>query len=355
VGRSGDPEEISVARGPGVAAAASPRPPRAAGAAQAAVVRVEAGPAAAGGEVVAAVPARYCAVAVRAAGGAVAVAGVREAALRVASGGGAVALGRVQATDVAVDAGPGGAIEAREVSGMTVSLEAGGGVRGGRLVGREVDVRGAPIAFEAALGASIVLDTRGVPAAVEARTLSADASLLLDLDEGGGGGGGAAPSEGGRVFSHGGPVALGAVAGSVAVHSGGGAVEAHCTLECRELEVRSGGGDVRCTLAPGADALVDIAGAASVAVEGAALRLGPEAEQGPSPGGGEGLQGSLSVGAPSEGRVGRGGRGGGPAPAGAAGQRSMRLIVRPEGGRVVLRERSWFESLRPPPSPAPAG
>jgi len=307
--------------------------------------------------VFAAVPARYCAVAVHTAAGPVTVAGVREASLRVTSGGGAVALGRIQATDVVVDAGPAGAIEAGEVSGMTVSLEAGGGVRGARLVGREVGVRGAPIAFEAALGASIVLDTCGVPAAIEARTLSADASLLLS--EGGGGGGGerdgAAPPEGGRVFSHGGPVALRAVAGSVAVHSGGGAVEAHCTLECRELEVRSGGGDVRCTFAPGADALVDIAGAVSVAVEGVALRLGPDAEQGPSPGGGEGLRGTLSVGAaaPSAGRLGRGGGGGDPARAGTAEQRTMRLIVRPEGGRVVIRERSWFESLRVPRPPPP--
>ena len=292
-------------------------------------------------QVRAAVPSRYCCVAVCAAGGAVEVEGVREAALDVSSGGGAVRLGRIQATTVDVDAGAGGTIEAGEVSGMTVALRAGGPVRGARLVGREVAVRGAPIAFEAALGARIDLDTGGAPAAVEARTLSADASLLLTSPESGedGAGGGLGGEEGGLVRSHGGPVTLGAVAGAVRVESAGGAVEVHCTLECRDLEVLSGGGDVRCSLAPGVQALVDVAGTSgAVALEGASLRLEVGTELEGSRGGGGGVRGSLSVGetAASAGRLGQGRDPGEP----------LRLRIRPEGGRVVLRERSWLDGLR---------
>ena len=51
-----------------------------------------------------------------------------------------------------------------------------------------------------------------------------------------------------------------------------------------------------------------------------------------------GVRGSLSVGetAASAGRLGRGPDPGEP----------LRLRIRPEGGRVVLRERSWLDGLR---------
>jgi len=307
-----------------------------------------------------AIPGRYAGLDITTAGGAVSVEGVTEAGLRVASAGGDVCLGDARTTAAAVATG-GGALTARILSGDDVCVSTGGGdATIGRLVARTgaVDTRpgeteGERRSTTSSTGALSINAALGDRFAFAARAPITIATLHA--------------RETAAVTSAAGPVTLRGVDGNADVRVGapGGRISLHLLAGAAGVRVTAPGGTITAAAdpvllagggggeAPGLVLLGGGAGAAGgllcdrAAAAGAALdarwqaACTPPAEEG---------EAALAAVLSSTGRGGRGGMRGGDedgAEVGGSGDegssRPLVLLDARPGGRVTLRQASWFE------------